>query len=213
MLRFMGSQRIRHDWATDLIWSEVTNTFIFKGSGWIFSLDCARITLKCPLFPICWTSPPETPSTWVCYTCGFPSFCPWKDHFTVGLLCAESRFMNWKILILKETLDVFPGASEVKASACNVGDLGSIPGSGRSPGEGNGNPLQYSCLENPMDGGTWWATVHGVAKSRTRLSDFTYLLKDGVAKNGYHENTVVWDVSSGWRVSLGIHHKGGYILL
>ena len=66
-----------------------------------------------------------------------------------------------------------PGGSEVKASTCNAGDLGSIPGSGRSPGEGNGNPLQYSCLENPMDGGAWWATVHGVAKSRTRLSDFT----------------------------------------
>ena len=64
----------------------------------------------------------------------------------------------------------FPGGSEVKASACNAGDLGSIPGSGRSPGEGNGNPLQYSCLENPMDRGVWWATVHGVAKSRTRLS-------------------------------------------
>ena len=48
-----------------------------------------------------------------------------------------------------------------------------IPGSGRSPGEGNGNPLQDSCLENPMDGGAWWATVHGVAKSRTRLSDLT----------------------------------------
>ena len=69
----------------------------------------------------------------------------------------------------------FPGGSEVKASACNVGDLGSIPGSGRSPGEGNGNPLQYSCLENPMDGGAWWATVHGIAKSWTRLSDFTLL--------------------------------------
>ena len=49
----------------------------------------------------------------------------------------------------------FPGGSEVKASASNVGDLGSIPGSGRSPGEGNGNPLQYSCLENPMDGEAW----------------------------------------------------------
>ena len=67
----------------------------------------------------------------------------------------------------------FPGGSEVKTSASNVGDLGLIPGSGRSPGEGNGNPLQDSCLENPMDGGVWWATVHGVAKSRTRLSDFT----------------------------------------
>ena len=61
----------------------------------------------------------------------------------------------------------FPGGSEVKASACNAGDLGSIPGLGRSPGEGNGNPLQSSCLENPMDKGAWWATVHGVAKSRT----------------------------------------------
>ena len=60
-----------------------------------------------------------------------------------------------------------PGGSEVKVSACNVGDPGSIPGSGRSPGEGNDNPLQYSCLENPMGGGAWWATVHGVAKSRT----------------------------------------------
>ena len=57
--------------------------------------------------------------------------------------------------------------------ACNVGDLGSIPESGRSPEEGNGNPLQYSCLENPMDGGAWWPTVHGVAKSRKRLSELT----------------------------------------
>ena len=51
----------------------------------------------------------------------------------------------------------FSGGSEVKASACNAGDLGLIPGLGRSPGEGNGNPLQYSCLENPMDRGAWWA--------------------------------------------------------
>ena len=58
--------------------------------------------------------------------------------------------------------------------ACNMGDLGSIPGSGRFPGEGNGNPLQYSCLENPMDGGAWWTRVHGVTKSRTQLSDFVY---------------------------------------
>ena len=67
----------------------------------------------------------------------------------------------------------FIGGSDGKVSACNAGDLGSIPGSGRSPGEGNGTPLQYSFLENPMNRGAWWATVHGVAKSRTRLSDFT----------------------------------------
>ena len=71
----------------------------------------------------------------------------------------------------------FPGGSEVKASACNTGDLGSIPGSGRSPREGNGNPFQYSCLENPMDGGAWWGTIHGVAKSQTRLTDFTFTFK------------------------------------
>ena len=65
--------------------------------------------------------------------------------------------------------------SEDKASACNAGDPGSIPGLGRSPGEGNGNPLPYSCLENPMDRGAQWATVHGVSKSRTRLSDCTAL--------------------------------------
>ena len=68
----------------------------------------------------------------------------------------------------------FPGGSEGKASNCNAGDLGSIPGSGRPPGEGNGNPLQYSCLENPIDRDAWWATVHGIAKSRTQLSDFTF---------------------------------------
>ena len=68
----------------------------------------------------------------------------------------------------------FLGGSEVKASACNAGDLGSIPGLGRSPGERNGNPLQYSCLANPMDGEAWSATVHGVAKSQAELSDLTF---------------------------------------
>ena len=62
----------------------------------------------------------------------------------------------------------FLGGSDGKEPACNVGDLGSIPGWERSPGEGNGYPLQYSYLENSMDRGAWWATVHGVAKSQTR---------------------------------------------
>ena len=61
----------------------------------------------------------------------------------------------------------FPGGSDANLSACNAGDLGLIPGSGRSPGEGNGNPLQNFCLENSMDGGAWWAIVQGVAKSWT----------------------------------------------
>ena len=71
----------------------------------------------------------------------------------------------------------FPGGSVVKNLPGNVEDIrdgSSVPGLGRSPGEGNGNPLQYSCLENPMDRGTRRATVHRVVKSRTRLSDFTF---------------------------------------
>ena len=65
----------------------------------------------------------------------------------------------------------FPGGSDGKEYACQAGDLGSVPGLGRSPGEENGNPLQYSCLENSMDRGAWWATVHEVAKSRTGFSN------------------------------------------
>ena len=65
----------------------------------------------------------------------------------------------------------FPGGSDGKESACSEGDLGSIPQLGRSPGEGNSNPLQYSCLENAMDRGAWWAIVHGTAKSWTQLSN------------------------------------------
>ena len=68
----------------------------------------------------------------------------------------------------------FPGGSDNKESACGVGDPGSIPGSGRFSGEVHGNPLQYSCLENPMDGGAWQDTVHGVAKSWKQLSHFTF---------------------------------------
>ena len=66
---------------------------------------------------------------------------------------------------------IFPGGSNGKESACNAGDTGSIPGLGKSSGEGNGYPLQYSCLENSMDRGARWSTVHGVEKSWTQLSD------------------------------------------
>ena len=76
----------------------------------------------------------------------------------------------------------FPGGSDGKVSAYNVRDPGSIPGLGRSPGEGNGNPLQFSCLENPMDGGTWQAIVHGVAKGWTQLRDFTFTFRQYIKK-------------------------------
>ena len=79
-----------------------------------------------------------------------------------------------------------PGGSDSKASVYNAGDLGLIPGSERSPGEGNGNPLQYYCPENPIDRGAWWATVHGVAKSRTRLSDFTFTFTTLYGHSSWH---------------------------
>ena len=71
-------------------------------------------------------------------------------------------------------------------------DPGLIPGMGRSPGEGNGNPVQYSCLENSMDGGAWWATVHGVTKGQTRLSDFTLLVVGTQICNFNTTKSCVW---------------------
>ena len=77
--------------------------------------------------------------------------------------------MNYNLFpeeLLKEN---FPGSSDGEEAVCNAGDLGWINGSGRSPGGGNGNPVQYSCLENPSDRGVWWALSHKVAQTRTRL--------------------------------------------
>ena len=89
----------------------------------------------------------------------------------------------------------FSGGLDGKESACNAGDTGSIPGSGRSPGEENGNPLQYSCLENPMGRGVWQATVLGVAKSWTQLSDHTHThthtLEEGMAT---HSSVLAWQI-------------------
>ena len=76
----------------------------------------------------------------------------------------------------------FPGGSDGKVSACNAGDLGSIPGLGRSPGEGNGNPLQYSCQENPMDRGAWRDTVHGTQRVR----------HDGALSTNTHKHTLLY---------------------
>ena len=81
----------------------------------------------------------------------------------------NKQVISFKLCTVLST--AFPGGSDNKESACNAGDSGSIPGLGRSLGEGNGNPLQYSCLEKSMDRGVWWATVQQVTKGRTRLSD------------------------------------------
>ena len=81
-------------------------------------------------------------------------------------ICLISAFREGNQANLPK-LRVFPSSLVGKESACNAGDPGLIPGSGTAPGEGNGNPLQYSCLENPTDRGAWWATVHGIVKSWT----------------------------------------------
>ena len=90
----------------------------------------------------------------------------------------------------------FPGDSVVKNLPVNAGQLGLIPGSGRPPGGGNGHPLQYSCLENPMDGGAWWASVHGVAKNWTRLSDFTFTFHFHALEKemATHFTILVWEI-------------------
>ena len=85
-------------------------------------------------------------------------------NFLVGFLMSAHLLYPYMVL-------AFPGGSEDKASACNAGDLSLISGLGRSPGGGHGSPPQYSGLENPMDRGAWQATVHGVVKSWTQLSD------------------------------------------
>ena len=100
------------------------------------------------------------------------NFSLWNIGMGPGSPDDMTTLQNFDIIINQDQrIDLWFSGKE---STCNPGDAGSIPGSGRSPGVGNGNQLQYSCLENSMDRGAWWATAHGVAKSQTQLSDFTF---------------------------------------
>ena len=110
------------------------------------------------------------------YWSGVPSSSPWAP-LAVTLLSTKG----------------FPGGSEVKAAASNVGDPDLIPGSGRFPGEGNSNSFQYSCLENPMDGGAWKAAVHGVAEDWAQLSNFTFTFHFHALEDmAPHSSTLAW---------------------
>ena len=101
------------------------------------------------------------------------SKCKWEQ--THAYNCKDRSTLKYilvnNFLHYLSSISGFPSSSVGKESTCNAGDQHSIPGSGRSSGEGDGNPVQYSCLENPMDRGAWQATVHGVAKSQTQLSN------------------------------------------
>ena len=99
-----------------------------------------------------------------------------KAHASTPAWALPTVFILEHLHALWVLLRDFPGGSDGKESACNAGDLDSIPGSGRFPEEGNGNPLQYSCLENSMDRGAWQATVHGVTMSQTRLNNYHFSL-------------------------------------
>ena len=108
----------------------------------------------------------------------------------------------------------FPGNLDGKASVYNVGDLGSILGLGRSAGEGNGTPLQYFCLENPMDRRAWYATVNGVTKSQARLSNFTFTFHFHALEKemATHSSILTWRIPGmeqpGGLPSMGSHRVG-----
>ena len=126
----------------------------------------------------------------------------------------KSRYRSFYCHFRASQAQHFPGGSGGKASVYNAGDPGSIPGSGRSPGEGNGNPLQYSCLENPMDRAAWSATVHGVAKSRTRLSDFPFTFHFHALEKemATHSSVLAWRIPGtgepGGLLFMGSHRVG-----
>ena len=135
-------------------------------SNWMFSWYL-RLSGTSHLIPL----PNEVTST----ISALPFLIPFPNLVTGIILYLVTQIIYVAVILdsSKQSLS-FPGGSVVKnlpANAEDIGDMGSIPGLGRSPGEGNGNPLQYFCLGNPMDRVDWWATVHGVTKSLTQLSD------------------------------------------
>ena len=120
------------------------------GVGCHFLLQCMKVKS-------------ESEVTQLCPTLPNPMDCSLPRSSIHGIF--QARVLEWHVLV--PFIKDFPGDSGGKESTCNTGDPDSISGSGRSHGEGNGNPFQYSCLDNPMDRGVWRATVHGVTKSWT----------------------------------------------
>ena len=137
-------------------------------------VECSEIYVKWIQTPSLRSLEAQSP---FCYFSTFPSFLPWAPLVSVCICICHPCINPCDSYSTPYPVSMdFPGGSDSEASACNAGNPGLIPGLGRAPGKGNGNPLQYSCLENPMDGGTWFDPVHGVTKSWTWLSNFTFLV-------------------------------------
>ena len=188
-LQSMGSQRVRYNWATSfslftfMHWRrkwQPTPVFLpgesqGREAWWaaVYGVTQSRTLLK-------WLSSSSRMRIRVSFSTQHGSWhivgAQWTSAVISGTQGVEDwvrvRPWTWALKLLGCLLDIqgFPGGSDGKESTCNVGDPGSITGSGRFPGEGNRYPVQYSCLENPMDRGAWWAIVHRIAKSWTWLS-------------------------------------------
>ena len=141
-----GGQKWLEEWSRGAVWDAHNIQFLDLGIGSMGPPSC------------------ENSSNCTLRTCAF-----FNVYYTSIKTIKMRRTLSWKTLVCVHIhiKGGFPGNSDGKESACNAGDLGSVPGLGRSPRKGNGSPLQYSCLENSMDGGAWWATVHAVAESDT----------------------------------------------
>ena len=144
-LQSLGSQRVRHDWVTSLHSLHSLHTLLLEKE---MAIHSSILVWRIP-----WTEEPGGP-------------------WSMGSQRVRHEWSDWAwayLYIHSHTHRGFPHGSEGKHSACNARNLASIPGSGRSPGGGHGYPLQYCCLENPMDRRAWWVTVRGVTKSWIRL--------------------------------------------
>ena len=153
--------------------------------------------------------------------CGVLSFTPVGEEpsSSVGHPVMQRGALHacWLLTCIFELvfpMEGFPGGSPIKNMLASTGDVSLVPELRKSPGEGNSNPLQYSCLGNPMDGGAWWAAVHGVAKSRTRLNDFTFTFHFPALEKemATHSSVLAWWIPGtaepGGLSSMGWHRVG-----
>ena len=173
------------------------------GVGYHFLLQCTKVK-----------SESEVAQSYL--TLSDPMDCSLPGSSIHGIF--HARVLEWGAIAFSNNYypnnTAFPNSSIDKESPCNAGGSGSIPGSGRSAGEGDGASLQYSCLENPMDGGAWCAAVHGVAESWTRLSDFPFIFHFHALEKemATHSSVLAWRIPGieepGGLPSMGLHRVG-----